>query len=84
MIKCVYWGGQVTQDNAQNFGQKRGNFDVAIAGSNGYVTTQISTPAGYQMGVPYGKFAINAPYDAQGYNTVSSHDCSSKNLADTQ
>ncbi|KEQ68238.1 hypothetical protein M436DRAFT_25539, partial [Aureobasidium namibiae CBS 147.97] len=69
MIKCVYWGGQVTQDNAQNSGQMRGNFQVAIAGSNGYVTTQISTPAGYQNGVPFGKFAINAPYDAQGYNT---------------
>lgn len=69
MIKCVYWGGQVTQENAQNVGQMRGNFQVAIAGSNGYVTTQISTPAGYQNGVPFGKFAINAPYDAQGYNT---------------
>jgi hypothetical protein len=65
----VYWGGQVTQDNAQNSGQMRGNFQVAIAGSNGYVTTQISTPAGYQNGVPFGKFAVNAPYDAQGYNT---------------
>lgn len=47
----------------------RGGFTVAIAGSNGYVTTQISTPAGFQNGVPFGKFAINAPYDAQGYNT---------------
>ncbi|KAH0367752.1 hypothetical protein KCU65_g4429, partial [Aureobasidium melanogenum] len=69
MIKCVYWGGQVTLDNAVNKGQMRGGFTVAIAGSNGYVTTQISTPDGYQNGVPFGKFAINAPYDAQGYNT---------------
>jgi hypothetical protein len=61
--------GQVSELNAVNNGQKRGNFDVAIAGSNGYVTTQLSTPVGYQSGVPYGKFAINAPYDAQGYNT---------------
>jgi hypothetical protein len=61
--------GQVSELNAVNNGQKRGNFDVAIAGSNGYVTTQLSAPAGYQSGVPYGKFAINAPYDAQGYNT---------------
>ncbi|KAG9605809.1 hypothetical protein KCU77_g801, partial [Aureobasidium melanogenum] len=68
-IKCVYWGGQVTLDNAVNKGQMRGGFTVAIAGSNGYVTTQVSTPAGYQNGVPFGKFAINAPYDAQGYNT---------------
>jgi hypothetical protein len=67
--KCVYWGGQVTESNAVNSGQWRGSFEVAIAGSNGYVTTQLATPAGYQAGVPYGKFAINAPYDAQGYNT---------------
>jgi hypothetical protein len=71
MIKCVYWGGPVTSDTAVNTGQMRGGFTVAIAGSNGYVTNQIKTPAGYQAGVPYGKFAVNAPYDAQGYNTVS-------------
>lgn len=65
----MYWGGQVTPDNAVNKGQMRGGFTVAIAGSNGYVTTQISTPDGFQNGVPFGKFAINAPYDAQGYNT---------------
>ncbi|THY74191.1 hypothetical protein D6C93_10421 [Aureobasidium pullulans] len=69
MIKCVYWGGPVSQDNAVNKGQMRGNFDVRIAGSNGYITTKLSTPAGFQDAVPYGKFAINAPYDAQGYNT---------------
>lgn len=69
MIKCVYWGGPVSQDNAVNTGQTRGSFSVVIAGSNGYVTNQIKTPAGYQAGVPYGKYAINAPYDAQGYNT---------------
>jgi hypothetical protein len=69
LSKCVYWGGQVSSENAVNSGQWRGSFQVAIAGSNGYVTTQLATPAGYQAGVPFGKFAINAPYDAQGYNT---------------
>jgi hypothetical protein len=69
LSKCVFWGGQVTESNAVNSGQWRGSFEVAIAGSNGYVTTQLATPAGYQAGTPYGKFAINAPYDAQGYNT---------------
>ncbi|KAI4746529.1 hypothetical protein E4T50_03130 [Aureobasidium sp. EXF-12298] len=69
MIKCVYWGGPISQDSAVNTGQIRGGFTVAIAGSNGYVTTQIKTPDGYQAGIPYGKYAINAPYDAQGYNT---------------
>lgn len=71
MIKCVYWGGPVSSDNAVNAGQPRGGFTVVIAGSNGYVTTQLATPAGYQAGTPYGTNAINAPYDHQGYNTVS-------------
>ncbi|KAG9668605.1 hypothetical protein KCU99_g7663, partial [Aureobasidium melanogenum] len=69
MIKCVYWGGPVSSDNAVNAGQPRGGFTVVIAGSNGYVTTQLATPAGYQAGTPYGTNAINAPYDHQGYNT---------------
>ncbi|KEQ90230.1 hypothetical protein AUEXF2481DRAFT_93119 [Aureobasidium subglaciale EXF-2481] len=47
----------------------RGGFSVAVAGNNGYVTNKISTPDGFQTGVPFGKFAMNAPYDAQGYNT---------------
>jgi hypothetical protein len=69
MIKCVYWASAVSQDTAVNKGQPRNQFTVAIAGSNGYATNQIATPDGFQPGVPYGKFAINAPYDAQGYNT---------------
>ncbi|KAI4849254.1 hypothetical protein E4T44_03458 [Aureobasidium sp. EXF-8845] len=67
--KQIFPLSPVSQLNAVNNGQKRGNFDVAIAGSNGYVTTLLATPDGYQSGTPYGKFAINAPYDAQGYNT---------------
>ncbi|KAI5245644.1 hypothetical protein E4T42_06702 [Aureobasidium subglaciale] len=70
MIKCVMWSGQVTAANAVNVGQSRGGFSVAIAGNNGYVTNKISTPDGFQTGVPFGKFAMNAPYDAQGYNTM--------------
>ncbi|KAI5204516.1 hypothetical protein E4T39_03608 [Aureobasidium subglaciale] len=69
MIKCVMWSGQVTAANAVNAGQVRGGFSVAVAGNNGYVTNKISTPDGFQTGVPFGKFAMNAPYDAQGYNT---------------
>jgi hypothetical protein len=68
-LKCVYWGGQTTDANTVNVGQPRADFKVAIAGSNGYVTTKIATPAGYNTGLYYGKNAINAPYDAQGYNT---------------
>jgi hypothetical protein len=59
----------MTVENTVNVGQPRADFKVAIAGSNGYVTKKISTPAGYNTGVYYGKNAINAPYDAQGYNT---------------
>ncbi|THW66062.1 hypothetical protein D6D20_01557 [Aureobasidium pullulans] len=69
MIKCSYWGGPVTVQNTVNVGQPRGGFEVAITGSNGYVTTQLNTPSGYQDGVAYGANAMNAPYDAQGYNT---------------
>ncbi|KEQ67485.1 uncharacterized protein M437DRAFT_28370, partial [Aureobasidium melanogenum CBS 110374] len=36
-IKCVFWGGAVTSDNANNFGQMRDGFNVVIAGSNGYI-----------------------------------------------
>ncbi|KAK6002891.1 hypothetical protein QM012_001641 [Aureobasidium pullulans] len=38
-IKCVYWGGAVTAANANNFGQWRDDFQVLIAGSNGYVNS---------------------------------------------
>ncbi|KAG9907053.1 hypothetical protein KCU94_g4284, partial [Aureobasidium melanogenum] len=36
-VKCVFWGGAVTADNANNFGQFRDGFNVVIAGSNGYI-----------------------------------------------
>lgn len=41
-IKCVWWGSTISTSNNVNTGQFRGNFEVAIAGSNGYVglTTQ--------------------------------------------
>ncbi|KAG9593032.1 hypothetical protein KCV04_g20894, partial [Aureobasidium melanogenum] len=39
-IKCVFWGGPVTTDNAKNNGQWRKDFHVVIAGSNGYVSNK--------------------------------------------
>ena len=36
-IKCVWWGSAISTANNVNSGQFRGNFEVAIAGSNGYV-----------------------------------------------
>lgn len=38
-IKCSFWGGPVTQQNAVNAGQWRKNFQIAIAGSNGMFGT---------------------------------------------
>lgn len=37
--QCVYWQGAVTQDNANNFGQWRNQFQVLISGSNGYINS---------------------------------------------
>ncbi|KAI5203383.1 hypothetical protein E4T39_04233 [Aureobasidium subglaciale] len=69
MIKCGLWGGPVGLDNAVNTGQMRNNFEVAIAGSNGYQNNSLTIPAGFTLkDVPVTK-AINAPYDSQGYNT---------------
>jgi len=70
MIKCLYWGSPISQDSTVNKGLSRGNFSVAIAGSNGYVTKQVTSLPGYQAAASYGDYAINAPYDAQGFNTV--------------
>lgn len=67
-IKCVFWGGPVSKDNALNAGQFRNQFQVVITGSNGYVNNSIASPAGYGPAVPLGNAAINAPYDTYGYN----------------
>ncbi|CAD0088339.1 unnamed protein product [Aureobasidium mustum] len=68
-IKCVFWSGPVTKDNANNAGQWRNQFQVVIAGSNGYVNQSIATPAGYNAGVYLGKATINAPLDCTGDNS---------------
>ncbi|KAI5195935.1 hypothetical protein AUEXF2481DRAFT_25525 [Aureobasidium subglaciale EXF-2481] len=68
-IKCVFWGGPVSQSNANNYGQYRNKFQVLIAGSNGYTNKTLAAPAGYSDAIYYGTKAIDAPLDAQGYNT---------------
>lgn len=35
-IKCVLWRGDLTKDSASNTGERRADFEVVIAGSNGY------------------------------------------------
>ncbi|KAI4848522.1 hypothetical protein E4T44_03884 [Aureobasidium sp. EXF-8845] len=68
-IKCVYWGGPVTVANTKNFGTKSADFQIVAAGSNGYVNQNIAAPSGYSDANFLGNAAINAPYDALGYNT---------------
>lgn len=70
MVKCNYWDSPISLDGAVNKGTPQGSFTVAIAGSNGYITHQVSTPAGFQAGQSYGNCTISAPLDAQGSNTV--------------
>lgn len=43
-VKCVFWGDAITTANANNFGQWRNQFEVLIAGSNGYVNTTYLNP----------------------------------------
>jgi hypothetical protein len=67
--KCSLWGGPLNTANANNKGQMRNQFEVAIAGSNAYQNNSLTIPAGYSLKAAYNNVAINAPYDAQGYNT---------------
>ncbi|KAF2768369.1 hypothetical protein EJ03DRAFT_262594, partial [Teratosphaeria nubilosa] len=69
VIKCVYYGGPVTQASATNYGQYRDDFQVLISGSNGYVNHSIATPPGYSGAVALGNSAINAPLDCNGADT---------------
>ncbi|KAF6806031.1 hypothetical protein CSOJ01_09097 [Colletotrichum sojae] len=69
VIKCVFWGGPVYESSATNRGQWRNKFEVAIAGSNGYVAQRADNQAGYDPAVYLGDAAINAPLDCGGYNT---------------
>lgn len=68
-IKCVFWGGPVSAASANNYGQWRSQFQVVIAGSNGYTNNSIASVPGYGSPTALGNAAINAPYDEYGYNT---------------
>ncbi|KAI5247013.1 hypothetical protein E4T42_06178 [Aureobasidium subglaciale] len=67
--KCAMWGGPLTTANAVNTGQMRNKFEVAVTASNSYQNTSLAIPAGFKLNAVYNTNAINAPYDAQGYNT---------------
>ncbi|KAK5626649.1 hypothetical protein RRF57_002364 [Xylaria bambusicola] len=67
-IKCVFWGGYISADNAGNKGQYVRDFQVLIAGSNGYMKTQVPDVPGY-TGVALGNVAINAPLNCRNQDT---------------
>ena len=69
VIKCVFWGGPVSPENANNDGQWRNDFHVVIAGSNGYVSKSIAPQDGYTGPEHLGTAAINAPLDCAGGDT---------------
>ncbi|KAF4554910.1 Hypothetical protein D9617_3g019790 [Elsinoe fawcettii] len=68
-IKCVFWGGPLNVENANNYGQFRSQFQVVVAGSNAYQNNAILTPVGYSNPLFLSNAAINAPYDSEGADT---------------
>ncbi|KAJ4408079.1 hypothetical protein N0V91_003427 [Didymella pomorum] len=68
-IKCVFWGGPVTTANAVNSGQYRNEYQVVIAGSNGYVNKSSDIVPGYSPGNYLDGKVINAPNDCNGAST---------------
>ncbi|KAL8903155.1 MAG: hypothetical protein Q9171_007497 [Xanthocarpia ochracea] len=68
-IKCTLWGSPVTPESAKNKGQWRREFQVVIAGSNGYTKNNApDAQTGFTGPSPMGG-AINAPnsYIGQKY-----------------
>ena len=59
----------MTKDNANNKGQYRNQFQVVIAGSNGYVSKSIAPQDGYTGPTYLGNAAINAPLYCAGDDT---------------
>lgn len=72
-IKCSYWGAPIDNTTALNGGQCRRNFEVAIAGSNGYTTSSHQMILGYHAPTFLGTAAVNAPVDCNGKDTYMGH-----------
>jgi hypothetical protein len=69
LIKCVFWGSPVTKENAVNNGQWRADFQVVVAGSNGYVSKNHvggQTAPGYTLQADLDMATVNAPLDCNG------------------
>ncbi|KAH0551195.1 hypothetical protein GP486_007478 [Trichoglossum hirsutum] len=67
-IKCTLWGYPVYAETAKNVGQSRSQFQVVIAGSNGYNKVPNFSTAGW-IGPTVLPAAINAPLQEDGTNT---------------
>lgn len=67
-IKCVTWGSAVTADNANNYGQWRGQFQVLVAGSNGYIKTA------YATALANGFDPNNVPATSQDFTSAYTYD----------
>ncbi|KAG9560397.1 hypothetical protein KCU71_g8994, partial [Aureobasidium melanogenum] len=68
-VKCVFWGGAVTTDNANNYGQWRNQFQVLIAGSNGYINSA------YAAALASGRVPSNAiPRTSQEASAQNTYD----------
>lgn len=65
----VFWGGPVSSANAVNRGQWRNNYQVVVAGSNGYVNQTVDTIVGYDTPHYLQSNAISAPNDCNGAST---------------
>ncbi|CAJ2508940.1 Uu.00g139660.m01.CDS01 [Anthostomella pinea] len=68
VIKCVFWGGYLAENNAMNDGQFLQDFHVVIAGSNGYMATAVPEVPGF-TGQFLGTSTIDAPLDCNGQDT---------------
>ncbi|KAF2171165.1 hypothetical protein M409DRAFT_50643 [Zasmidium cellare ATCC 36951] len=69
-IKCVFWGGPVTQANAVNDGQWRNNYHVVIAGSNGYVNKTVDAAPGFTGPNFLGSKAFDPPNDCNNLSSL--------------
>ncbi|KAG8632125.1 hypothetical protein KVT40_001265 [Elsinoe batatas] len=81
-IKCVLWGGPLTLDSLTNVGYTNQQFQILIAGSNGYIKTGIVPPSGYSTRQYFSSGAIYAPqYRVREYysqSVLNAADCAAK------
>ncbi|KAI0533713.1 hypothetical protein GGR58DRAFT_521176 [Xylaria digitata] len=69
LIKCVFWGGATSVDNAKNTGFRYYDFDIVIAGSNAYDSLTAPPEDGYATPISLGTAQLNAPSDCGGFDT---------------